>query len=147
MTRFNRDRELMEMVWRDYRNEQGVIPMASCCGGDATSAQLAGIGIQGVAPPDAQIVGDGMVRVKYLGDSKGAIPFDFGHKVIRLGANPTHRYADVTPAEAAWLAEQIEIVVVPKADPASLPLPILRPTDVLTPDAQQTVLRPRRGAA
>lgn len=142
MTRFNRDRELMEKVWKLYRNEQGVIPMASCCGGDATSAQLAGIGINGVAPPDAQIVGDGMVRVKYIGEDRSSIPFDFGHKVIYLGANPTHRYADVTPQEAAWLAQRIPIAVVPKADPPSLP-PAPLP-EVVTPEQNVQAIRPRR---
>ncbi len=141
MTKFNRDRELMEKVWRLYRNEQGVIPMASCCGGDATLAQLAGLGIQGAPTPEAQGVGDNLVRVKYVGDSTGAIPFDFGQRVIRLGANPTHRYADVTPQEAAWLAERIEVVVVPKADPPAPPPPPL--PVVAKPDEKMQALRPQ----
>lgn len=141
------DPELMVKVRSRYIDKEGIIRMAPCCGGDATAAQLAGLGIQGAPAPEPVDIG-GLVRVKYIGDSVGAIPFDFGNKVIRLGANPTHRYADVTAAEAAWLAERIEISIVPKADPPTLPptpLPILQATDVLTPDAVTTqVLRPRR---
>lgn len=145
------DPELMVKVRQHYINEQGVIEMAGCCGGDATAAQIAALGIQGVAAPEPVPMGEGLVRVRYTGDSIGAIPFDFGSKVIRLGANPTHRYADVTPAEAAWLAERIEISIVPKTDPPMsppAPQPILAATDVLTPDAvlNQQVLRPRAKA-
>lgn len=144
MTRFNKDRSTMEPVWKDYRNEQGVIPMAGCCGGDATLAQLAGIGVAGAPAPEPQGVGDGLVRVKYLGDSTGAIPFDFGGGVlIRLGANPTHRYADVTPQQAAWLAERIAVVVVPKADPPVPPPAPLPVADVVRPSAPAQALRPR----
>lgn len=143
------DPELMVKVRSRYINEQGVIEMAGCCGGDATAAQLAGLGIQGAPAPEAVPMEGGLVRVRYVGESTGAIPFDFGHKVIRLGANPTHRYADVTPAEAAWLAERVEIAIVPKTDPPMAPpapQPILQATDVLTPDAATQVLRPRTTA-
>jgi hypothetical protein len=144
MTRFNRDRALMEAVWSLYRNKEGVIPMAACCGGDATLAQLAQLGIAGAPTPEPQGVGDGLVRVKYVGDSVGSIPFDMGagQPIIRLGANPTHRYADVTPAVAAWLAQRIPVVVVPKADPPSAPPPPL--PEVVRPEQPIQALRPRR---
>lgn len=140
------DPELMVKVRERYIDNEGVIRMASCCGGDATAAQLAALGIAGAPAPEPVDIG-GLVRVRYMGDSKGTIPFDFGHKVIRLADTPTNRYADVTVQEAAWLAERIEIQIVPKIDPAvppPAPLPILQATDVLTPDAAATVLRPRR---
>ncbi len=149
MTRFFKDRELMEKVWALYRDEQGVIPMAGCCGGDATLAQIAEQAVSGVAAPPAVAIEGNKVRVKYVGDDRNSIPFDFGRgDPIRLGANPTHRYADVTPEQAAWLAERIPIVVVPQQDPPAAPpppLPILRPSDVMTPDGGATkVLRPQR---
>jgi len=148
MTVFNKDHSTMEPVWALYRNEQGVIPMAGCCGGDATLAQVAGLAVEGVAAPPAVAIEGNKVRVKYVGEERNSTPFDFGRgDPIRLGANPTHRYADVTPEQAAWLAERIPIIVVPQADPPVAPpppLPILRPSDVLTPDGGAAVLRPRR---
>lgn len=136
------DAELMAKVRRRYIDSEGVIRMAACCGGDATAAQLAGLGIQGAPTPDPIDIGDGMVRIKYVGNSKGAIPFDFGHKVIRLGADPRHLYANVTVQEADWLAERIEIQVVPKADPVTPPpdpLPV-----VLQAGDTAKALRPRQ---
>lgn len=142
------DPELMAKVRQRYIDKEGVIRMAACCGGDATAAQLAALGIAGAPAPEPVDIG-GLVRVRYMGDSKGTIPFDFGHKVIRLAATPLHRYADVTAQEAAWLAERIEISIVPKIDPAMpppAPLATLQQTDVLTPDAGTSAkaLRPRR---
>jgi len=145
MTVFNRDRSTMEPVWKLYRNTQGVIEMASCCGGDATLAQLAGLGVQGVAAPPARGVGDGMVRVKYVGDDRNSIPFDFGvGEPIRLGANAMHRYANVTVQQAAWLAERIPVIVVPEADPPSLPPEAL--PEVVRPEQNAHALRPARRA-
>lgn len=152
MTRFyGGDPELMAIVRRRYINAQGVIEMAGCCGGDATLAQIAGQAVANAPAPDPVGVEGGKVRVKYVGEDTSAIPFDFGGGVlIRLGNNPSRRYADVTPAQAAWLAERIPIEIVPKLDPAippPAPLPIVQPQDVLTPDAPAAALRPRRGAA
>lgn len=125
MTRFyGGDAELMHAVRRDYINEQGVIPMAGCCGGDATLAQLAAQGIQGAPAPEAVPMGEGMVRVRYTG-TETDVPFDTGRKVIRLGTHAKYRYADVTVQEAAWLAERIPIQVVPKVDEAVPPPPPL----------------------
>ncbi len=146
MTRFNKDRELMERVWKLYRNEQGVIEMAACCGGDATLAQVAGFVIEGAPAPPAVSVGSNMVRVKYVGSDTNTIPFDFGHgEPIRLGANAMHRYANVTVEQAAWLAERIPVIVVPEADPPVAPPP---PLPVVTkPSEGVQALRPRRSAA
>lgn len=146
MTRFyGGDPELMEKVRRRYVNQEGVIEMAGCCGGDATLAQMAGRAIQGAPAPEAVDIYGGLVRVKYLGD-EGSIPFDFGGGVlIRLGNNASRRYADVTVEQAAWLKERVPIEIVPKTDPAvapPAPLPIVQATDVLTPDALQGALRP-----
>lgn len=148
MTRFNKDRSTMEPVWELYRNSEGVIAMASCCGGDATLAQVAGLAVEGVAAPPAVPIEGNKVRVKYVGEDRNSTPFDFGvGEPIRLGANPTHRYADVTAEQAEWLKARIPIIVVPQQDPPMAPpppLPILRPSDVLTPDATEArVLRPR----
>ena len=139
MTAFYGDRSTMEGVWADYKNEQGVIPMAACCGGDATMAQLAGIAVKDLAEPNPIDVGDDMVRVKYTGEETGSIPFDIGRSpVIRLGNNPTHRYADVTRVQAAWLAERVPIVIVPKTDP---PVP---PPEPLPPaEASVKAIRPK----
>lgn len=128
MTRFYHHTDTMQPIWDDYRNEQGVIPMASCCGGDATLAQLAAQGIAGAPAPDAVPMADGMVRVRYTGDERD-IPFDFGHKVIRLGTHPKYRYADVTIVEAAWLKERVPLEVVPKVDDAVQPPPPLPRVD------------------
>jgi len=141
----------MAAVRRRYINEQGVIEMAGCCGGDASLAQVAGLGIAGAPSPEPVDVG-GLVRVQYVCEETGSIPFDFGQQVIRLGNNPTHRYADVTPQMAAWLAERVPIRVVPKLDPAVAPpepLGVLQAADVLTPDADAQALKPKlkRGAA
>lgn len=146
MTRFYPNRETMEPVWADYRNEQGVIEMSGCCGGDATMAQLAALGIAGAPAPEPVAIDGGLVRVKYVGDSVGAIPFDFGGGVlIRLGASPKNRYADVTPQQAAWLSERIEIQIVPKADPAVPPPPPL--PEVVKPTAKPVqALRPAKVA-
>jgi hypothetical protein len=143
MTRFNRDRSTMDPVYADYRNEQGVIPMASCCGGDATLAQVAGLAVAGAPTPPAVSIAGGLVRVKYVGEDRNSTPFDFGRgDPIRLGANPMHRYANVTPEQAAWLAERIPVIVVPEADPAAAPPPPL-PVDVVRPEKPVQALRPR----
>lgn len=146
MTRFNRDRALMELVWKDYRNAQGVIEMASCCGGDATLAQVAGFAVQGAPVPPAVSVGSNMVRVKYVGEDRNSTPFDFGRgDPIRLGANAMHRYANVTVEQAAWLSERIPIIVVPEADPPAAPPPPL--PVVARPGDEMQALRPARSAA
>ena len=114
--------------------------MAGCCGGDATLAQVAGLAVANAPAPPAAEIGD-KVRVRYVGDSTAAIPFDFGGGVlIRLGATPTHRYADVTPAQAAWLAERVPIQVVPQADPPVMP-PAPLPT-AIRPAERAQALRP-----
>ena len=149
MTRFyGGDPELMRLVRIRYINEQGVIDMASCCGGDATSAQVAARSILGAPAPEPVDIG-GMVRVQYLGD-EGSVPFDLGAgRLIRLGDSPSRRYADVTPAEAEWLKERVPLRIVPKLDPAApppAPLPIVQATDVLTPDALTQAIKPKQAA-
>ena len=147
MTVFNKDRSTMEPVWKLYRNEQGVIEMAACCGGDATLAQFAGLAIEGAPASPAVSVGNNMVRVKYVGEDKNSTPFDFGRgEPIRLGANAMHRYANVSVEQAAWLAARIPIIIVPEADPAAPPPPplpvVVRPAE--TQDiASVQALRPR----
>ncbi len=146
MTRFYPNRETMEPVWKDYRNEQGVIPMSGCCGGDADLAQLAGQAVAGAPAPEPVPMQSGMVRVRYVGEETGDIPFDdpriFGPQPIRLGGNAKHRYADVTPAQAAWLAERVPVQIVPKPDPA-MPPPEPLPV-ALTPEKPASALRPKR---
>ena len=139
--------EHMEKVWARYRNANGEIPMASCCGGDAPLAFAAQNAVGGLPTPDALQVNGGKVRVEFLGEERGSITWHFGpgHE-IKLGNNAMNRYADVTEEEAAWLAERVPIRIVPTFDgpepPA--PLPILAASDVLTPDAVGVkALRPR----
>lgn len=140
MTQFYHNKVTMEPVWQLYRNEQGVIPMSGCCGGDSNLAHVADQAVAGLPPGEPVAIGENKVRVRYVGDEKGSIPFDFGGGVlIRLGANGSHRYADVTPAQAAWLKERIPIEVVPKIDPPVAP-PAPLPT-VLKADAPAKALR------
>lgn len=139
--------ELMEKVLVRYRNKDGGITMAGCCGGDATLADLAQQAVAGAPMAAAAAMQDGKVRVEYIGDDRGAQTWEypFGH-TIRLGNNAIDRFRDVTPAQAAWLKSiGVPIRVVPVFDgpDAPAPLPILRPTDVLTPDSATKVLRPK----
>jgi glycosyl transferase family 2 len=142
--------ELMEKVLVRYRNKEGRIPMATCCGGDADLAALAQNAVAGASGAPAAAMEGGKVRVEYIGDDRGAQTWEypFGH-TIRLGNNTIDRYRDVTPEQADWLRSiGVPIRVVPVFDgpEAPEPLPILKPTDVLTPDAQTKVLRPKRAA-
>lgn len=141
----------VEAVRARYRNPQtGVIDMAKCCGGDPALAQYANQAIQNLPTPDALQVGNGMIRVEYLGDQVGTITYEpmwnLGRS-IRLGANASHRTADVTREEHEWLVGLgIPLRIIPIADnpehpPAGLQ-PILKRSDVLTPDAQVQAVRP-----
>ena len=140
--------EHMEKVWIRYRNSQGGIAMASCCGGDVTLAQLAAAAVRGVTTGPAAEMGDGMVRVQYIGDQAGTITWEIAPgRAIRLGNNSSHRFADVSEAEAQWLAERTEIRVVPQFDDPGSPKPlepIVTPDDVLTPEGV-AAMKPRRG--
>jgi len=150
MTRFyGGDPALMEQVLIRYRNAEGRIPMASCCGGDADLAGLAADAAAHAPFPEAAAMEGGKVRVEYLGDDRGSQTFDYPdrHNAIRLGNNAIDRYKDVTRDQADWLLEHgIPVRVIPVFDgpePPS-PLPILKPTDVLTPDAHVKALRSKR---
>ena len=137
----------MDAVWVRYRNEWGEIPMTSCCGGDSVLAALAGQAVMGVSSvPAAPMEGD-LVRVQFLGDERGTLTWDLGPgRSIRLGNNAMHRYADMTRAEADWLAARAPIRIVPQFDDPDAPKPlepIVTSDDVLAPDGQ--ALRPRRG--
>lgn len=140
------DTALMEAVLVRYRDATGGIPMAGCCGGDATLARLAQGATRTLANGDALPLDGGRVRIEYLGDSRGTIPLEPtpGH-VVRLADTPRNRYADVTPAEAAWIAERLPIRIVPIFDtPQSEPAPLESAAAVLTPDVAETkALRPR----
>lgn len=140
--------ELMEKVLVRYRNAQGVIPMAACCGGDADLAQIAQTAANGAALPTAAPMQDNKVRIEYLGDERGAQTYEYPDRAhaIRLGNNAIDRYKDVTPDQAEWLRDHgIPIRVVPIFDDPGppTPAPILKPGDVLTPDSASRVLRPR----
>ena len=141
--------ELMEKVLVRYRNAQGVIPMASCCGGDLDLAAIAQNAAAGAPLPAAALMADNKVRVEYLGPEKGSQTWEYPDRsnAIRLGNNNIDRYKDVTHDQAQWLRDHgIPIRVVPvfdNPDPPT-PKPILAATDVLTPDSASKVLRPRR---
>lgn len=148
MTRwYGGERALVDAVIARYQNAQGVIEMASCCGGDAALARTAAQGLNGIPLPEPIGVGEGMVRIEFLGEEKGAIPLEISPgRIIRLGNNASNRYADVTVAEAAWIAERLNVRTVPKFDPPAPPpdpLPILTAADVLTPATDRPALRPR----
>lgn len=138
--------EHMEKVWALYRNKQGDIPMASCCGGDSTLADLAAQAVSGLTTGPAAEMDSGMVRVQYLGDERGTLTWELGPgRSIRLGNNTMFRYADMTEAEAQWLSERAPVRVVPQFDDPDPPRPlepIVTAEDVLTTD---NALRPRRG--
>ena len=141
--------ELMEKVLVRYRNAQGVIPMASCCGGDADLAAIASSAALSAPLPHAAQMQGNLVRVEYLGDEKGAQTWEYPDRAhaIRLGNNAIDKYKDVTPDQAEWLRDHgIPIRVVPIFDDPGppTPKPILAATDVLTPDSKSSVLRPRR---
>lgn len=140
MTRFyGGDKSLMDIVKARYQNAQGVIEMAGCCGGDAPLAQAAWEAVKGLAPAAARQVEDDMVRIEYLGPEKGSIPFEpTPGRQVRLGNNAMNRFADVTPEEAAWIAQRANVRVVPNFD---LPTPPVVPA-VVTPDTPAVALVP-----
>lgn len=140
--------ELMERVWALYRNTEGNIPMASCCGGDGTLAQIAANAAASADLPEPAPMAGGLVRVEYIGEDKGAQ--DWEHpwgQHIRLGNNAVDRYKDVTMEQAEWLRSMnVPIRVVPIFDKpdAPAPQPILKGRDVLTPDAAKVkALKPK----
>lgn len=151
MTQFyGGDPVLMEHVTKRYVNGQGEIVMASCCGGDADLARMAANALAGVAQPNAAEMADGKVRIEFLGLERGSITLQpQPGRSIRLGNNAVDRYADVTPEEAAWVAERLNVRVVPLFDGPDPPQPlqpIVGIEDVLTPDAVEAkAIRPRRG--
>ena len=141
--------EHMEAVWRLYRNKEGQIPMANCCGGDPALAQLAANAALGAPLPEAAPMAGGKVRVEYIGEDRGTQTWEHPWGTpIRLGNNAIDRFKDVTPEQAEWLREMgVPIRVVPIFDGPEppTPLPILAQADVLTPDAaEMKALRPRR---
>lgn len=148
MQHFFKDTSTMEPIWALYRNAEGDIPMASCCGGDNALAKIAADAVKNAPEPTALAVGDGKIRVEYIGPSRGSFSYDMPGLLITLGNNATHRYADVTPEQYQWLKGMLEddIRVVSEFDkpgPPPEPLPILTAANVLTPDANANVIRPR----
>lgn len=137
--------ELMERVLVRYRNNTGEIPMAGCCGGDPGLAQLAQQAVANVPSPEGIAVAGDRIRIEYLGEERGSIPFDLGQgRTIKLGNNAMNRFADVSQAEYEFLKGMLPLRVVPQFDqpvaPAAL-RPIVQPLDVLTEDAVKA-LRP-----
>lgn len=140
--------EHMEKVLIRYRNQEGKIPMASCCGGDNGLAALAQTALAGAPMPDAAPMDGGKVRVEYIGGDKGATTWE--HPIgtpIRLGNNAVDRFKDVTTEQAEWLKSvgaPIRVVPIFDGPHAPTPAPIASVRDVLTPDAVPTkALRPR----
>jgi len=137
--------EHMEAVWRLYRTAQGDIPMASCCGGDATLASAAQSALTNIPDPEALAVAEGRVRIEYLGDERGSITWDMpGGRPIKLGNNASNRFADVSQGEYLWIKERVPVRVVPVFDRPEPPppAPILGPADVLTADQTGGAVRP-----
>jgi hypothetical protein len=151
MTRFyGGGAEHMDAVWAKYRPRKEFTQMASCCGGEPTLTMHAEQALRGVAIGPAADMGNGMVRIEYLGDQRGTETLEpTPGRAIRLGNNTMARYADVTPEEAAWVAERMNVRIVPLFDPPHPPepLPIVQAADVLTPDALATLaIRPKVAA-
>ena len=117
--------------------------MAKCCGGDADLARFAAAAVRDLAQPYALDVGGGKVRVEYLGEERGSIPWQLGPgRLIQLGNNASHRFADVTREEAAWLGERVPIRIVPIFDGPEAPEPL--PVAALVPDPETPkALRPK----
>lgn len=148
MQHFFKDTSTMQPIWDLYRNAEGDIPMASCCGGDNALAKIAADAVRNAPEPQALSVGEGKIRVEYVGPSKGSFSYDMPGVLIQLGNNATHRYADVTRDQYEWLKGMLEddIRVVSEFDkpgPPPEPLPILTAVNVLTPDANANAIRPR----
>lgn len=146
MTHFWKDRSTMQPIWDLYRDTEGRIPMASCCGGDADLARLAG-DIVGAAPDAAPLrVGTGLVRVEYIGPNRGAFTYDFAPgSAIRLGNNAIDKYADVTEAQYQWLKERLEgdiRLVSPFDAPTAPPAPLAIPEDAPALVADVPAVRP-----
>jgi glycosyltransferase involved in cell wall biosynthesis len=140
---YNGDRSHMQTIWDKYRDESGVIPMANCCGGDPSLSKIAGDAIAGMTDPQGLAVGRGLVRVRYLGDERGSVPYEITRgRIIRLGNNASNRFADVTADEYGWLQSHgVAIEVVPPLDDPIAPPKPLRP--ILTDDdVAVSVLRP-----
>lgn len=131
MTTFFRDRSTMQPIYDLYRDSEGRIPMASCCGGAADLARLAGDAVLQAPAPAALAVGSGLLRVEYVGPSRGAFTYDLSPgRQIRLGNNEIDRYADVSEAEYQWLRERLEgdirlVTLADKATPPPAPLAVL----------------------
>lgn len=149
MTRFyGGDRALMEAVLVRYRNERGVIPMSGCCGGDSGLATIAAQAVRGAPQPDARPMEGDMIRIEYIGDERGTITWEpTPGRRIQLGNNARARYADVTPAEAAWISERAPVRVVPLFDSPDAPPP-LKPvapeSAALTATDEAKALKPKR---
>lgn len=152
MTSFWKDRSTMQPIWDLYQNTEGRIPMASCCGGDGDLARLAG-DVVGAAPDAAALsVGSGLVRVEYIGPSRGAFTYDFAPgSAIRLGNNAVDKYADVTEAQYHWLKERLEgdiRLVSPFDAPTAPPAPLAIPEDApALVDAAQAMKPRQKGRA
>jgi hypothetical protein len=129
MTRFyGAGGDLMEAVLRRYRNEQGVIPMARCCGQNPVSQAAAAEAVAPLALGYAPLeVAPGLLRVEYLGDAHKVPYTPPGSSTIYLGTNPGNRYADVSEAAAAWLVGMSIARVVPAPAPFTPAPPPLEP--------------------
>jgi hypothetical protein len=138
--------EHMEAVWKLYRNQEGQIPMASCCGGDAALAAVAANAAALAPLPDPAPMQGDLVRVEYIGGDKGSTTWEHPWGVpIKLGNNAIDRFKDVTQEQAEWLhSVGVPIRIVPRFDQPDppRPLPIVQATDVLTPDAAAVAVRP-----
>lgn len=151
MTAFFKDRSTMQPIYTLYQDSEGRIPMASCCGGAPDLARLAAGALAQAPAPAALSVGSGLLRVEYIGPSRGAFTYDLSpSRQIRLGNNEIDRYADVTEDEYAWLRQLLEgdIRLVTLMDaPGAPPEPLAVLSDdapALTSPATVAVKPPKR---
>lgn len=129
---YSGDPALMHTVLNRFRNKEGVIEMAGCCGGDPalqTVAQAIVNGARGDISPLQ--VGDGQVRIEFTGPERGSVGYMVpGYGEVRLGNNAIDKFKNVPEGVAAWLLDRIDpssLRVVPNFDapgPAPDPLPV-----------------------
>lgn len=101
-------KEKRESLIKTIQDRYKDAPMASCCGGNV--AALAALQRYNdnlnVAPSEP--VGEGLVRMEYIGPEKGATSWGGvkivpSNRIYRGGNNPFERYVDADPRDVTWL--------------------------------------------
>lgn len=81
-----------------------------------------------VGPIPTMQIADGLLRIEYYGEQRGAVPYRLpSGRTVKLGNNAANRYADVTEEEYGWLLARLEVRTVPRQLPPSEPPAPLEP--------------------